>query len=131
MTIIEQAQKIRTAKDVASKDLADARAIELSALFKLWQEETAYTVGDRCRHGNLLYSCVQAHTSQAGWEPPSVPALWRVISVDEYPAWVRPTGAQDAYSIGDKVTYQGKKYVSTINGNTWSPTEYPAGWQSV
>ena len=131
MTIIEQAQKIRTAMDGAGKDLTDVRAIELSALFNLWQEDTAYAVGDRCRHENLLYSCVQAHTSQAGWEPSATPALWKVVSVDEYPTWVRPTGAQDAYSIGDKVTYQGKKYISAINGNTWSPTEYPTGWQSV
>ena len=29
------------------------------------------------------------------------------------------------------VTVDGKKYVSTINANTWSPTEYPSGWNLV
>lgn len=30
---------------------------------------------------------------------------------------------------GAKVTFQGARYISLINGNVWSPTAYPAGWQ--
>lgn len=50
---------------------------------------------------------------------------------EEWPQWVQPTGAHDAYQTGDKVTYNGKHYQSTINGNVWSPDAYPAGWQLV
>ena len=50
---------------------------------------------------------------------------------EEWPQWVQPTGAHDAYNTGDKVTYNGKHYQSTINGNVWSPDAYPAGWQLV
>ena len=50
---------------------------------------------------------------------------------DEWPAWVQPTGAHDCYNIGDKVTYNGKHYTSTIDGNVWSPDAYPAGWETV
>ncbi len=28
--------------------------------------------------GLAVYQCAQAHTSQAGWTPPAVPALWTV-----------------------------------------------------
>ena len=42
--------------------------------------------------------------------------------------WSKPTGAHDAYNKGDIVNYNGKLYQSTIDGNTWSPDEYPAGW---
>lgn len=48
---------------------------------------------------------------------------------DEWPEWVQPTGAHNAYSNGDKITYNGKHYISTIDGNVWSPDAYPAGWQ--
>lgn len=48
---------------------------------------------------------------------------------DEWPEWVQPTGAHNAYSNGDKVTYNGKHYISTMDGNVWSPDAYPAGWQ--
>lgn len=48
---------------------------------------------------------------------------------EEWPTWVQPTGAHDAYNIGDKVTYNGQHYVSKLDGNVWSPEAYPAGWE--
>lgn len=50
---------------------------------------------------------------------------------EEWPAWVQPTGAHDAYQAGDKVTYNGKHYTCLSDGNVWSPDAYPAGWQLV
>ena len=47
------------------------------------------------------------------------------------PDFVQPTGAHDAYNIGDKVKFEGKIYESLINGNTYSPTAYPLGWKEV
>jgi hypothetical protein len=47
------------------------------------------------------------------------------------PEWVQPIGAHDAYKIGDKVIFEGRVYESIIDGNTWSPTDYPAGWELV
>lgn len=51
--------------------------------------------------------------------------------VEEYPEYVQPTGAHDAYNIGDKITYNGKKYICQINGCVWTPDAYPQGWQEV
>ncbi|MEV6210071.1 carbohydrate-binding protein [Kitasatospora sp. NPDC051914] len=42
-----------------------------------WRAGTAYRVGDVVTYGGLGYTCIQAHTAFAGWEPPNVPALWR------------------------------------------------------
>ena len=50
---------------------------------------------------------------------------------DTYPEWVQPTGAHDAYNTGDRVTYNGRVYESTINGNVWSPDAYPQGWEDL
>ncbi len=50
---------------------------------------------------------------------------------EEYPQYIQPTGAHDAYKIGDKITYNGKKYVCKINSCVWSPDVYPAGWEEV
>lgn len=50
----------------------------------------------------------------------------------DIPVWVQPTGAHNAYQMGDKVHYPGANdpvYESLINGNVWSPDAYPAGWQ--
>lgn len=45
--------------------------------------------------------------------------------------WKQPTGAHDAYNTGDRVTFNGQVYESLINGNVWSPADYPAGWQEI
>lgn len=50
-------------------------------------------------------------------------------STEEYPAWVQPTGAHDAYAQGAKVTHNGKKWTSNISGNVWEPGVY--GWDEV
>jgi hypothetical protein len=41
-----------------------------------WAPGVAYSVGTVVTYGGSSYSCRQAHTSQVGWEPPNVPALW-------------------------------------------------------
>ena len=98
-------------------------------LLHKWVVGKAYAVSDRAQYNGTLYKCVQAHTSQADWTPDATPALWVVVSIDEYPEWVQPTGAHDAYNTGDKVSYNGKRYVCTIDANTYAPDVY--GWESV
>lgn len=45
--------------------------------------------------------------------------------VDEYPEYVQPTGAHDAYNTGAKITFKGERYTCQIDGCVWSPEEYP------
>lgn len=51
---------------------------------------------------------------------------------EEYPEYVQPTGAHDAYHNGDKVTCQGKKYHCIAPEGVavvWPPDVYPAYWE--
>lgn len=41
-----------------------------------WAAGTVYAAGDLVSYQGSIYSAVQGHTAQAGWEPPAVPALW-------------------------------------------------------
>lgn len=139
MTVIEQAEAIREAMDVAGALLDEDMALECVRLYRSWEIGKAYQVGEYLTYGQngvgdpQLYKVVQAHTSQADWTPDKTPALYDVIGLDDdgYPVWSRPTGAHDAYNTGDIVNYNGVLYESLINGNTWSPDEYPAGWKAV
>lgn len=45
-----------------------------------WTTSVAYKVGDKVTYGGFTWQCTQAHTSQAGWEPPNVPALWAKVA---------------------------------------------------
>lgn len=44
-----------------------------------WAAGVAYKVGDKVTYGGAVYQCVQTHTSQTGWDPASVPALWSLV----------------------------------------------------
>lgn len=53
------------------------------------------------------------------------------IIVDEYPLYVQPTGAHDAYKVGDKITFNDKRYTCTMDNCVWDPSTYPNAWEEV
>ena len=129
MTYTERARALRPKKKKAAISLTDEDALQAVELFPQWVVEHAYVVGERLQYNGVLYRVVQAHTSQADWTPDITPALFVVVSLDEWPEFVQPTGVHDAYNKGDKVTFNGKHYISLIDANVYSPAAYPAGWQ--
>ena len=52
-------------------------------------------------------------------------------TTDEYPEYKQPNGSTDAYQVGDKITYNGKKYKCILANCVWTPDAYPAGWEEV
>lgn len=50
---------------------------------------------------------------------------------EEWPEFVQPTGAHNAYKSGDKVIFNNKKYICQIGGCVWDPITYPQGWKLV
>lgn len=103
-----------------------------------WMQPTgahdSYPAGARVLHNGAVWvSAIDANV----WEPGSVGAenLWTMESGGEpapdCPTWVQPTGAHDAYNIGDCVTFEGNLYESAIDANVWSPTVHPAGWTLI
>lgn len=136
MTVLEQAQAIREAMDVAGAALDDEKALECVRLYRPWEVGKAYAVGEFLTYGTnsvgdpQLYKVVQAHTSQADWTPDTAVSLFTAIGLDDdgYPVWSQPTGAHDAYNTGDIVNYNGTLYESLIDGNVYAPDAYPAGW---
>lgn len=122
-----KAKQLRQLIEQLAITLDDETALTGVELFSAWVVGKAYAVNDRTQYNGMLYKCVQAHTAQSDWMPSATPALWKTVSLDEYPEWVQPTGAHDAYNIGDKVTYNGQHYVCTSNANVYAPDVY--GWQ--
>lgn len=117
-------------------DFSDAQAIAVRAIYPEWHVEVEYRAKQVCRYNGELYRCAQAHTSSEQ-NNPTVASLWTKITIDPetgYDVWQQPSGAHDAYNVGDRVLYpdaDGKVYESTINGNAWSPDVYPAGWKLI
>ncbi len=93
----------------------------------------SYQEGDRFTYGDNFYKVLQDHTSEEQWKPGEAPSLYVLVSdpAVEWPEWREPTGAHDAYNTGDKVTYNGKRYVSKIDGNTTVPGSDERYWKPV
>lgn len=125
----QRAYQLRAIIETMAEGLTDETALDYKELYPLWLTDRAYSIGDRVRYNDTLYKCVQAHTSQTDWTPDITPALWTVVSIEEWPEWRQPTGAQDAYSFGDKVSYDGRHWISEYDNNVWRPTDF--GWSEA
>ena len=109
--------------------LTDEEALGVAALYPTWTSRIGQdlAVGERLWYDGSLYKVIQAHTAQDNWTPSEAVSLFAMVSIAEYPDWVQPTGATDAYNKGDKVTYDSKHWVSTADANVWQPGVY--GWE--
>ena len=126
----EKALYLRSIIEAATLNLTDDVADTAPELFPPWKIGLQYNIGDRVRDkaDEKLYKCVQAHTSQIGWNPMITPALWARTNnpVEEWPEWIQPTGAQDAYMNGDKVSHNNQHWISGYDNNVWEPGVF--GW---
>lgn len=112
----------------------DAQAYPMRYLYPVWSSDSVeYKKDERLMYNDKFYKVLQDHTSQESWTPDAASSLFVEISDPnvEYPEFKQPTGSHDTYQKNDKVTYNGKKYISLIDNNAWSPDDYPAGWQLV
>lgn len=119
---------------------------ETPALFSFYRdnasEEMEWMVGEKVEEGwkrtfgGKTYECLQPHQTQVDYTPEAtLNVLWKeVVIIGDIPVWTQPTGAHDAYNIGDSVhfpTISDPVYESVIDANVWSPTEYPTGWKKL
>lgn len=131
MGLVEMARKLRPIIEQAAQSLTDETALEAVDLFPAWKTGQSYTAGQRIRYGGVLYSVLQDHTSQADWTPDAAASLFAKVLIpdpDVIPEWEQPDST-NPYSAGDKVTHNGKTWVSDIDNNVWEPGVY--GWTEV
>ena len=109
----------------------DEQAVEASAVYPAWKENIEYKLDERVLYNDVLYKVITSHTSQLDWTPDVSPSLFAQVLIpdpDVIPEWVQPDST-NPYMAGDKVTYNGKTWVSDIDNNVWAPGEY--GWTEI
>ena len=129
--ILDRARFLRAMIEQLSANLDDETALEAVELFPKWKTDKEYNVDDRVSYEGTLYKCLTAHTSQATWTPNASPSLWVRVDnpAEEFPEWIQPVGATDAYAIGAKVSHNNKHWISDYDNNVWEPGVY--GWSEV
>ena len=128
---IEQTNAISFSTMAENGDIEEDVASNYPDMFTAWEEGVSYSVGNLRSYEDKLYKCVQAHTSQAGWEPNIAVSLWSVAGdpTEEWPEWIQPTGAHDAYAKGAKVSHLEKHWISDIDANVYEPSV--SSWTEV
>ena len=121
---------------VADGKLTDEELLSVQPALegRVWQSSLSVQIGDVYSYAGFLWRCIQAHTTQTGWEPDKAPALWRKVEIiheDTKRIWQ----AGVDYALDDSVFYpdeNGTEYVC-ITAHTsqtgWEPPNTPALWQ--
>lgn len=132
MTLVELALKLRPLIEKAAQSLDDTDAIEAATLYEKWSGDSKqYTVGQRLQYEGILYTVLQAHTSQPTWTPTDAPSLFAKVLIPDptvIPEWEQPDST-NPYQVGDKVTHNGKTWVCNTPNCVWEPGVY--GWDEV
>ena len=118
-------------QQINSLTVDDNTALRMLEFYPEWAADTDYATGYKVQRSGKLWRCLQAHTSQTGWEPNNAPSLWaKVLIPDEnvIPEWEQPDST-NPYMTGDKVTHNGKTWVSEVDNNVWEPGVY--GWVEI
>lgn len=131
MSIISEARELR-AQFIKLREMAtDEMSLQVPNLYPTWRAKVEYALNDRVLYSDVLYKVITAHTSQTDWTPDVSPSLFaKVLIPDEniIPEWEQPDST-NPYMVGDKVTHNGKTWVSTVDNNVWEPSVY--GWDEV
>ena len=116
-------------KAAQAQQLDDASIAKYPEFFVTLDENWRGKAGDIVQDEGKLYRSIHDVTDAGQNRKPSeTPSMWTQIGnpLEEFPDWVQPLGAHDAYSKGAKVSHNGEKWTSDVDGNVWEPGVY--GW---
>lgn len=138
MNRVEKARQLRRAIQLFLQTLTDeSQMMEAAAVYPAYAVNRRYPAGEIFSFGEnadgepQLYRVIQAHVSQADWNPAALPALYEKLgfSPSGLPLWTQPLSAADAYQAGDMAWHQARKWVSQADNNVWEPGVY--GWEEA
>ncbi len=112
-----------------TRQISDNVVVQYPEMFARWTESWLGKAGDIVRDEGNLYRCIHDVTNPGqNTKPSQTPAMWTRIAdpAEEWPQWIQPIGAHDAYDKGEKVKHKNKHWMSEVDGNVWEPGVY--GW---
>ena len=74
-----EVSRMLIAQQINTLTVDDNTALRMVAFYPEWADNAEYTIGYKAQRNGKLWRCIQAHTSQAGWEPENAASLWTEI----------------------------------------------------
>ena len=113
----EQAEQLRKLLENQTANMTDEQILKYPDFVEKWETGKTYAVGKRLEYNGTIYKVLTAHTAKVLIPDSSTVTEW------EQPDSTNP------YAKGDKVTHNGKIWISTMDNNVWEPGVY--GWEEV
>lgn len=127
----DQARQLRKLLEGRTEAMTDEKILNYPDFVEKWKSGVNYTAGKRLEQNGTIYKVLMDHASQDDWAPDAAPSLFAKVLIpdpDVIPEWEQPDST-NTYSKGDKVTHNGKTWVSDVDNNSWEPGVY--GWTEV
>ena len=74
-----EVSRMLIAQQINTLTVDDNTALRMVEFYPEWAENAEYTAEYKVQRNGKLWRCIQAHTSQAGWEPENAASLWTEI----------------------------------------------------
>lgn len=109
---LEEVSRMFVSQQINTLDVDDNTALRMKDYYPEWTTGVSYEVGFKVQRNAKLWRVIQAHTSQATWEPENATSLWEVINEthdgtidDPIPYHGNMALEQDKYYIQGSVIY--------------------------
>ena len=66
-------------QQINTLEVDDNTALRMTEFYPEWAAGVDYATGYKVQRNGKLWRCIQAHTSQTGWEPENAASLWTEI----------------------------------------------------
>ena len=117
--------RLLIAKELNSLTVDDNTALRMAEFYPEWASDTDYAVGFKVQHHSRLFRCLQAHTSQEGWEPENVPALWEEICETHDGTKYDPIPYEGSMALASGLYYSQDGVVYLCSRDTVNPVYNP------
>lgn len=128
-----EAIRLRGIVEQASASLDDKVASEAASLFpRLKNDGSLIKAGTRINwNGTIKRASVDLWDTEIN-NPDNAPTLWEDIAYKQgYRIAPEVFTATNAASKGEKLWFGDLLYESLMDGNVYTPEQYPAGWEKV
>lgn len=112
-------------QQVNTLEVDDNTALRMTEFYPEWESGQAYTVGYKAKYNVRLWRCLQAHTSQAGWEPENVPALWEELCETHDGSLYDPIPYEGSMALENGKYYSQDGVTYLCNRDTVNPVYNP------
>ncbi len=101
-------------KEINTYDLTPGKALQVKDHYPEWVAGITVKVGERYLSDNILWECIQGHTTQENWKPSMATAsLWKVVdeehagTIDDPIIYIPPMEIfKDKYYIQNGIKYK-------------------------